>query len=245
MEAAGEAEDTLPELISQEDEAADELDDFASVIEDDDQVEDFQDSQQYPRGGPLDIDPSDPRLDYKERAQKAEMENKALTMEVEELKKVVRELEGREPRVEEDEEYGQLRAQNRGLQDRVEELLRQLEIAETDQAIALSKLDQSQWESQKLMLQNTIRDLEEKIRQMQAKNGGNFGTSAHNPGGDFMRDGDEDGQQDVGNEGHTEENPGSDENEADDGNGQSGTQEDGEDEPQAGQRKQPFLPAPR
>ena len=233
MEAAGEAEDTLPELISQEDEAADELDDFASVIEDDDQVEDSQDSQQYTRGGPLDIDPSDPRLDYKERAQKAEMENKALTMEVEELKKIVRELEGREPRVEEDEEYEQLRAQNRGLQDRVEELLRQLEIAETDQAIALSKLDQSQWESQKLMLQNTIRDLEEKIRQMQAKNGGNFGTSAHNPGGDFMRDGDEDGQQDVGNEGHTEENPGSDENEADDGNGQSGTQEDGEDEPQA------------
>lgn len=92
-EAAEEAEDILPPLISQNDEAVNEVDNSESIVGEDDQVDDFHDSQQYPRGGPLDIDPADRRLDYKERAQKAEMKVKELEEKLQKAERRMQELE--------------------------------------------------------------------------------------------------------------------------------------------------------
>lgn len=230
-EAAGEAEDALPELVSQEDEAANEVDDFISIVEDDGQVEDFQNSPQYPRGGPLDIDPSDRRLDYKELAQKRQMETEKLRMEVEELKERIRELEGTGPRVEGDEEHESLRTRSRGLEEEVENLQSRLEDAQMNFAIEISQHEQGHGGNQNWMLQNTIRDLEEKLRQEQAKNRGKVGASAHGLDRDFMCD-DEDEQQALDTENHTEDNAGGNKNEANDDDGQGETKEDVEDNPQ-------------
>ncbi|KAG7005171.1 hypothetical protein G7Y79_00021g050380 [Physcia stellaris] len=231
-EASAEADDTLPDLISQEDEAADEVDDFSSIVESDGQVEDFQDTQQYPRGGPLDIDPSDRRLDYKELAQKGKMETEELRIEVEELKERIRKLEGNGPRVEEDEKSEQLRARNRGLQEEVEDLQGRLEDADTRYAIEISQREQGYEENQNWMLQNAIRDLEEKLRQEQAKNRAGVGASAHGIDQDFMCD-DEDEQQDLGTANDTEDNAGGNENETNDDDGQGERKEDVEDNPEA------------
>ena len=231
-EASVEVDDALPELIAQEDETADEVDDFSSIVESDGQVEDFQDTQQYPRGGPLDIDPSDRRLDYKELAQKGKMETEELRIEVEELKERIRKLEGRGPRVEEDENYEQLRALNRGLQEEVEDLQGRLEDADTRYAIEISQREQGHEGSQNWILQNTIRDLEEKLRQEQAKNRGKVGASAHGIDQDFMCD-DEDEQQEHDAENDTEDNAGGDDNEAENDDGKGDTKEDVKDEPQS------------